>query len=162
MFVFIPHWNKELKCQVFFSGWKFWEKKENTTKQAKFFFFFRNVKAFCLTFSNKTKHFNIPEMKMFSCGVLKWPPNALFKVTSVFKLCFPLVSQPSGICSLEVYSMQSPCLDCVSCVMPKHWKSSLHKAAKETSALHYRITKSVPSTEKMSWTVTLHCYWKVI
>jgi len=65
MFVFIPRCNKALKCQDFFSGWKLWGKKNQTN------FFSGKVKAFCLTFSNKTKHFNIPEIKMFSCGLLK-------------------------------------------------------------------------------------------
>lgn len=112
--LFLSHiGTKSWNVKTFSLGGNFGKKKKPNK------LFSGKVKTFCLTFSNKTKHFSIPEIKMFSCGMLKWPQNALFQVTSVFKLCFPLVLQPSEICSLEVFSLQSPCLDRVSCFMPK-------------------------------------------
>lgn len=61
-------------------------KKTQKTPE-KLFSFSGKVIAFCLTFSNKTKYFTIPEIKMFSCGMSKLPQNALFQVTSELFPC---------------------------------------------------------------------------
>lgn len=135
MFVFIPHWNKDLKCHFFFSGWKFWGKNHKL--------FSAEVKTFCPTFSNISTFLEFFFFFYFGGVFQMLCFKSLQCSNCAFPLCYSLLGY--GVWKFALCILCAWIVWVVSCLKTLKTCTHIHpctRQKRETSVLHCRITVS--------------------